>query len=828
MNSTKEDQAQLLNEQVNQYTKLFSNYKLFADILVQIFEKASTKYAPLAIVQARPKSISSFAEKILRKNKYTDPLNQITDLCGARVITHIPEEVEEIGKYIENNFNVDFNNSVDVNQRLKPTEFGYRSVHYVVQFKEDIFPNKDVPVKIPEELFGLKAEIQVRTILEHSWADFSHDLSYKGSFKIPQKWERELAGLAASLESADKTYSRVHNGLQVYASNFGAYMSTEQMQNEISLQELVLENDPNNFEVAHRIGKIAIVMGDWQKAINVLSKFVKSDYHPLIRDLGVALCTFNKDNKDSTEFSQGRKFLEIACAPPNEDIDALTFLAGTYRGVDEDKARELYQQAFALDSTNPYVLGNYLESELICGLDVPALSLVNPLIELAIKRSQSQAEVGVNLQWVFYDIGRFYLFLGKPYESLSAYAKAIQVSLNDWVIEAALRSIDRLAVVKSQLTGYEWVKRLLLIGLSCKFPESVAGKTALNKAKKLASTRHERLSGAIVIVAGGVSSEVELQMLTYQGLMLEAFWDFKGTIISGGTISGISGLIGQVQEKYASTIKTVGYIPKPTKAALIDKRYCQIRFTEGENFSPTEPLQYWIDLVDSGINCNDVKLLGINGGIISSIEYKIALALGASTAIIEDGKMEKETLFSDKNWNTLKNFVPMLNDSLTAWAFVQSGAKKLDPASREQLGQIIHKNYLDASSQKKSLDPSLQNWHNLKDDLKESNCQQADHIIEKLNRINCSTRLVTDRDISLMQFSNSEVETMAQMEHARWNVERFLDGWRKGPKDVSRKISPYLVSWSELPEDIKDYDRDAVKKIPEVLANMNLEVRRTK
>jgi len=47
-----------------------------------------------------------------------------------------------------------------VNQRLKPTEFGYRSVHYVVQFKEGIFPNKDIPIKIPKELFGLKAEIK--------------------------------------------------------------------------------------------------------------------------------------------------------------------------------------------------------------------------------------------------------------------------------------------------------------------------------------------------------------------------------------------------------------------------------------------------------------------------------------------------------------------------------------------------------------------------------------------------------------------------------------------------------------------------------------------
>jgi ppGpp synthetase/RelA/SpoT-type nucleotidyltranferase len=828
VDAKKEAQTKLLQEHVKQYVKLFSNYKLFADILVQIFEKASIKYAPLAIVQARPKSIAGFAEKILRKNKYTDPVNQITDLCGARVITHLPEEVEEIGEFIKNNFKVDYNNSVDVNQRLKPTEFGYRSVHYIVQFKEGVFPNKDVSVTIPKELSGLKAEIQVRTILEHSWADYNHDLSYKGAFKIPQKWERELAGLAASLESADKTYSRVHSGLQVYATNFGAYMSVEQMQNELGLLELVLESDPQNFEVAHRIGKIAIVMGDWQKAISVLSSFVKSDYQPIIRDLGVALCTHYKDSKDSEEFSQGRKYLEIACAPQYKDFDALSSLAGTYRGIDQEKAHELYKQAFAFDSTNPYVLGNYLESELICRLDTSALCLVTPLIELAIKRSQSQAEVGVNLQWVYYDIGRFYLFLGKPYESLSAYAKALQVSVNDWVIEAALRSIDRLAVVKTQLPGYDWVQRLLLIGLASKFPESDAGRNALNRVKKLASTAHQPLKGPIVIVAGGNSSEVETQMRTYQGFMLEAFRDFKGTIISGGTISGVSGLVGQVQEKYLSTIKTVGYLPKVTKTTLIDKHYCQILFTEGEDFSPAEPIQYWIDLIDSGINSYDVKLLGINGGKISSIEYKIALALGASTAIIEGNKTEKEKLFSDKDWNTLKNLVPMLNDSLTAWAFVQSGAKKLDPARREELGQIIHENYLNASLQKKSPEPSLQDWANLNDSLKESNCQQADHIIEKLNRINCTTHLVTDREIALMKFSESEIETMAQMEHARGNVERFLDGWRKGPKDVNKKISPYLVPWSDLPEEIKALDRDAVNKIPEVLAKMKLEVRRAK
>lgn len=68
---------------------------------------------------------------------------------------------------------------------------------------------------------------------------------------------------------------------------------------------------------------------------------------------------------------------------------------------------------------------------------------------------------------------------------------------------------------------------------------------------------------------------------------------------------------------------------------------------------------------------------------------------------------------------------------------------------------------------------------------------------------------------------------MAEMEHARWNVERLLDGWKRGEKiDVLNKVSPHLVGWADLPEDVKEWDRKTVRKIPEYLAKVGLEVRR--
>jgi hypothetical protein len=272
-----------------------------------------------------------------------------------------------------------------------------------------------------------------------------------------------------------------------------------------------------------------------------------------------------------------------------------------------------------------------------------------------------------------YNIGRSRLLSGKPYESLRFYAKAMQLSLNEQIIESVLNSIDRLAV-HDQLLGYDWIRKLLLIGLAAKYPATGSGKVALEQVKKIASKPYHLLKGPIVIVAGGCSSEVEAQMRNYQGLILEAFRDLKGTIISGGTTSGISGLIGEAQQTYPNTIRTVGYVPK-TKTDFLDKRYNEIRFTDGEKFSPIEPLQYWIDILASGIKSSDVKLLGIDGGRISAIEYRTALALGAQVAIVKGSGMEADKLLLDNDWNNSKNLISMPNDPKTVWAVIQTKTK---------------------------------------------------------------------------------------------------------------------------------------------------------
>lgn len=115
-------------------------------------------------------------------------------------------------------------------------------------------------------------------------------------------------------------------------------------------------------------------------------------------------------------------------------------------------------------------------------------------------------------------------------------------------------------------------------------------------------------------------------------------------------------------------------------------------------------------------------------------------------------------------------------------------------------------------------DPSMQLWDNLDADLQNSNRSQVEHMDVKLRAVGCKRQPITSVEIPLFEFSDTEVELLAKMEHARWNAERFLTGWVWGTKkNVGEKISPYLVPWSELEEGIKVYDRELVLDIPIIL-----------
>jgi GTP pyrophosphokinase len=149
----------------------------------------------------REKAPEELREKIAREGEVPDALFGITDLAGVRIIAYFPSDVDKIVSLIENEFNIDFGHSKDKRLCSDPAVFGYASVHFVVEFRPEM-------LKLPEyALFcKMKCEIQVRTILQHAWAEIEHDIVYKSPGEIPFRVRRRFACLAGLLEIADREF----------------------------------------------------------------------------------------------------------------------------------------------------------------------------------------------------------------------------------------------------------------------------------------------------------------------------------------------------------------------------------------------------------------------------------------------------------------------------------------------------------------------------------------------------------------------------------------------------------------------------------------------
>lgn len=150
-----------------------------------------------------------------------------------------------------------------------------------------------------------------------------------------------------------------------------------------------------------------------------------------------------------------------------------------------------------------------------------------------------------------------------------------------------------------------------------------------------------------------------------------------------------------------------------------------------------------------------------------------------------------------------------------------------------KLARTIHEVYVLQQKGKgvsREANPSMVDWDELPDSLKKSNRQQARDIDRKLKAVGCRIVPLTDWSAELVEFTQKEVEIMAEMEHDRWCEERLRGGWSyaPGPKDIPKKMSPHLITWEGLSEEIKEYDRNTVREMPAYLARAGYRIFRMK
>lgn len=163
-------------------------------------------------IEYRAKEPISFGKKASKpssenphKPKYQSPLKEITDLSAVRIITFFPRVIEEIDSVLSKEFNI-IERLDKEKDLIEEEKFGYKSIHYLAKLTH-------TRTSLPEyERFKDHIiEIQVRTILQHAWAEIEHDIQYKSSDIIPTDIKRRFIALAGLLEIADREFQAIQD-----------------------------------------------------------------------------------------------------------------------------------------------------------------------------------------------------------------------------------------------------------------------------------------------------------------------------------------------------------------------------------------------------------------------------------------------------------------------------------------------------------------------------------------------------------------------------------------------------------------------------------------
>ncbi|MFL6023494.1 MAG: GTP pyrophosphokinase family protein [Marmoricola sp.] len=177
----------------------------YIDQVTRLLDDAGINYLS---VTGRTKSVPSFAAKANRSLPGTpahdDPMAGITDQCGVRVITYVLSDVAAVAELLADQLHV-LDDRDMAQETADKGSFGYASRHVLVEDSKNPLPRP--------------ASVQIRTVLQHAWAEFEHDIRYKGT--VPEEHvpdlDRRFTLAAGLLELADREFSEIRDRMQAAA-----------------------------------------------------------------------------------------------------------------------------------------------------------------------------------------------------------------------------------------------------------------------------------------------------------------------------------------------------------------------------------------------------------------------------------------------------------------------------------------------------------------------------------------------------------------------------------------------------------------------------------
>lgn len=178
----------------------------YVGLVTRLLDDAGINYLA---VTGRTKSVESFAGKAARRLQggrlaHPKPLTDITDQVGVRVVTYVLADVDAVAQLLSSQLVV--REDRDMGQETADAgRFGYSSRHLLVALDEER-AEAGIPTDRP-------ASVQIRTVLQHAWAEFEHDVRYKGSVSDEHApdFDRRFTLAAGLLELADQQFTAIRD-----------------------------------------------------------------------------------------------------------------------------------------------------------------------------------------------------------------------------------------------------------------------------------------------------------------------------------------------------------------------------------------------------------------------------------------------------------------------------------------------------------------------------------------------------------------------------------------------------------------------------------------
>jgi predicted RNase H-like nuclease/ppGpp synthetase/RelA/SpoT-type nucleotidyltranferase len=209
----------VVREYSDKHDELTAAGAAFVALVTSILDDAGINYLS---VTGRTKSVSSFASKAARQQDgellYPDPLRDITDQLGVRVITYVLSDVDAVADLLDDQVVVRDDRDLG-RETASQGRFGYASRHLLIALDA---ARESQPAYA--RLRGLVASVQIRTVLQHAWAEFEHDIRYKGTIPAEHapEFDRRFTLAAGLLELADREFSTIRDRLRAGAAERSA------------------------------------------------------------------------------------------------------------------------------------------------------------------------------------------------------------------------------------------------------------------------------------------------------------------------------------------------------------------------------------------------------------------------------------------------------------------------------------------------------------------------------------------------------------------------------------------------------------------------------